>query len=597
MASEQDVDFGPRWRPECDIPAIFDLTAHDRILTFGCRSSLSTLSTISTHESIRTVLGDLRRLKSSRLSSERQRPSPIFIGDGLSTHVIKSTLEWIIHTSAPYKGYNLRRRHVKRKIPGSAPSKTGVQGFLNGAGTTILADTGAEVNFIGETYAEANDILVDRSPKYERDVEIANGNYMRVVGKAWASFSFVDDPNPRVVEFDVAHHLVDSILFGNPFLQEEDLLGGRFMHRLARMQDTRQVNNVGAVNQLSVGHNSIRTAFAKRSQHCTRISSHNVHQLPSKILWNPRPMGPIVPFDVVVEPIVNCYPTLNQRLPVHASFGGKKVRIDAFPDTGAGTNIVSESFVKYHGLQPLESNETFEFPDGTTEKSLGWVRMWLGFADDTTDEGEDEVSYINCENDPTWYTQDTLTCEDDYEYFEQNPSLEGGGAFVNFEVMRDCSHNVILGHNFVFNNYLYSNNKHRLVSRGANTKSGLNLVTIVSQRDDQATIQTRQNQLMISERSRQLALQQLNRNAMQPSNVSTANTQTPPQPNTQAANTGSQSLPASGQHPLPTPSSPSSQPPRPIPLNNLTQAGQGTLPLPAVQSTRHRYWWQRIWRS
>jgi hypothetical protein len=185
---------------------------------------------------------------------------------------------------------------------------------------------------------------------------------------------------PYVVEFNVVSKLVHRLVFGNPFLQETELLKEKFKHRLVSMPK----------------------------------------------LFN-RCMAP-----------VNKIGTLRHRIPMLANSGVRTMEIRALPDTGAGGNFLSDSFVCRKGLQLEKSDIFFLFPDGTMERSLGHTRLFLSFID--------------------------------------NP---GEGSYVDFEVMEGCQEEAILGHDFIFENRIYSDKMHMMVDESERASGGFNLVICV----------------------------------------------------------------------------------------------------------------------
>jgi hypothetical protein len=114
------------------------------------------------------------------------------------------------------------------------------------------------------------------------------------------------------------------------------------------------------------------------------------------------------------------------------------MQINALPDTGAGGNVLSDSFAYRKGLQLEKSGTIFLFPDGTMERSLG--RTWLFLS------------------------------------FKDNP---GKGSYVDFEVMRGCQQEAIVGHDFLFENRIYSDELHPLVDEILLASVGFNLVTFL----------------------------------------------------------------------------------------------------------------------
>ncbi|KAF8242082.1 hypothetical protein K440DRAFT_674447 [Wilcoxina mikolae CBS 423.85] len=256
--------------------------------------------------------------------------------------------------------------------------QTGVRGSLNGVNTDIFADSGSASNIITESFASEHGISIEKSEQCRRKIRFSNGKVFRVIGKATASWKFVDDPVPHNVTFDVVSKCIHRVLFGNPFLQKTQSLTKRFAHRLVEMS-----NRLGK-NILSISN-----------------------------------IG-----------------TIHQRLPVIAHGKLQSMRMEALPDTGAEGNIISEECFRRSGLNLEPTDTEFMFPDGTVQPSLGRVRMELSF--------------------------------------EDNPAER---SYAYFEVMRGCQHDMILGHDFVFENDVYEDDMSRLVDAAA--EMGINLVIFI----------------------------------------------------------------------------------------------------------------------
>lgn len=126
--------------------------------------------------------------------------------------------------------------------------------------------------------------------------------------------------------------------------------------------------------------------------------------------------------------------TVHHRLTMLARPYGERDwnHMQAFPDSGAQGNIMSVASVHLYGLTVGGSDTVFIFPDGTELNSLGRVKMQLSLGRDGT-----PITTI-------------------------------------FEIMRRCPHDVILGHDFVFDNHVYSDHAHLLTE--ACSKGRLNLV-------------------------------------------------------------------------------------------------------------------------
>jgi len=134
--------------------------------------------------------------------------------------------------------------------------------------------------------------------------------------------------------------------------------------------------------------------------------------------------------------LMNRIGIVHHRLPILARPWGRSywAHMQAFPDTGAQGNIMSAASVHVYSLTVRDSDTVFVFPDGTEEKSLGRVKLQLSFG-------------------------------------RERPPIT-----TFFEIMRHCPHDVILGHDFVFNNHVYSDHAHLL--KEASSDGSLNLITL-----------------------------------------------------------------------------------------------------------------------
>jgi hypothetical protein len=132
---------------------------------------------------------------------------------------------------------------------------------------------------------------------------------------------------------------------------------------------------------------------------------------------------------------INNIGDLYQKLPMMARVPGRsrKFRMQGLPDTGAEGEVMSEAYARKNNLKLLRSDTKFLLPDGTLVDSIGRVCLFLSFEDEP-----------------------------------------GNPIPTYFEVMRDCRHEVILGHNFVFEHRIFSDNMHRLVNIIG--QIGLNLI-------------------------------------------------------------------------------------------------------------------------
>ncbi|KAF8253787.1 hypothetical protein K440DRAFT_656956 [Wilcoxina mikolae CBS 423.85] len=139
---------------------------------------------------------------------------------------------------------------------------------------------------------------------------------------------------------------------------------------------------------------------------------------------------------------INSIGELNQKLPMMARVPGqsRNFRMQGLPDTGAEGEVISEAYARKNNLKIKTSDTKFELPDGTIVNSIGRVRLDLSF--------EDEPG--NC-------------------------------ISTYFEVMRDCRHEIIFGHSFVFKHRIFSDNVHRLVNTIG--QLGLNAITFLKKRN------------------------------------------------------------------------------------------------------------------
>jgi len=138
---------------------------------------------------------------------------------------------------------------------------------------------------------------------------------------------------------------------------------------------------------------------------------------------------------------INNIGDLYQKLPMMARAPGRsrKFRMQGLPDTGAEGEVMSEAYARKNNLKLLRSDTKFLLPDGTLVDSIGRVCLFLSFDD-----------------------------------------KPGNPIPTYFEVMRDCRHEVILGHNFVFEHRIFSDNVHRLVNIIG--QIGLNLIIFFRKR-------------------------------------------------------------------------------------------------------------------
>jgi len=114
----------------------------------------------------------------------------------------------------------------------------------------------------------------------------------------------------------------------------------------------------------------------------------------------------------------------HQTLPMVAGLPGQSLGlpVKSLPDTGSEGDVMSLEFALKNNLELEASDTKFLLPDGTIEDSMGCVRLDLSFVG----EPENRIS-------------------------------------TYFEVMRDCRHEIILGHDFVLKHHIFSDNVHRLI--------------------------------------------------------------------------------------------------------------------------------------
>ncbi|KAF8242177.1 hypothetical protein K440DRAFT_639419 [Wilcoxina mikolae CBS 423.85] len=238
---------------------------------------------------------------------------------------------------------------------------------------------------------------------------------------------------------------------------------------------------------------------------------------------------------------VNSIGSVTQYLPVLATGKNHTMRLEALPDTGAEGNVISELCFRRSGLRLEQSEVAFMFPDGSIEESLGRVRLRVSFEDEPI---KSTYTYV--------------------------------------EVMRGCQQDAILGHDFVFDNKVYSDNMHRLVETAA--EIGLNLVIFVEKPEPE--VQVPNHRLAASHRNHALtladrAVRQTSAQANGPppgsQTIMSVNVQMPHSAAQQNGQTQNNSTSAS----------------------NFKSAMGGTLPLQTVrgQTTLRQAKWRRFWKA
>ncbi|KAF8541763.1 hypothetical protein BDD12DRAFT_878042 [Trichophaea hybrida] len=153
--------------------------------------------------------------------------------------------------------------------------------------------------------------------------------------------------------------------------------------------------------------------------------------------------------------------TIHLQLPVIAYGKHQSMLISALPDTGAEGNIISEERFRRSRLILEPTNTAFMFPDETVERSLCRVRMRLSF---------------------------------------EHNSAERICAF--FDVMRRCQHDMILGHDIVFENDVYEDDMTRLVDTAA--EMGINLVIFIKATQNPENLEEQKRMLEISRSHREI---------------------------------------------------------------------------------------------
>ncbi|KAF8541276.1 hypothetical protein BDD12DRAFT_829956 [Trichophaea hybrida] len=246
------------------------------------------------------------------------------------------------------------------------PRKSGFQGTLNGISALILTDSGSEINLITQKRALQHRLSIDKSKKYTRKVRLANGGFLKIIGRATAEWGFEDSSGfIHHITFDVVAQCTNDIIVGHNFLQETCSFEERNKHRFIEIPRCMTGNQL-FINSIGVSHHRL-PILARASEH-------------------------------------------------------RRIQVDAIPDTGAEGNIISAAYVRKHRLRVYKTNKIFIFPDGTMQDSLGRVKL--------------DVSFGN------------------------NPMQP---VTTYFEVMRQCVHGAILGHDFVFDNNVYADNAPCLV--------------------------------------------------------------------------------------------------------------------------------------
>ncbi|KAF8534926.1 hypothetical protein BDD12DRAFT_379615 [Trichophaea hybrida] len=259
---------------------------------------------------------------------------------------------------------------------------SGIRGLIDGhVKSLVFADNGSDRNIMKQDYTQRHGIVIDKSPQARAKVPLPQkGKYLHIIGRTTVSWTFDDNPYQIYrLKFDVVSSCAHDVIVGKQFLDQTKSLTDN-NHRLIAMPPRPPGSNLVSIKSIGESHDKITMLVSGKR--------------------------------------------------------GRKFRAHCLPDIGAEGEVISEEFAKRHKFKLEHSDTIFEFADGTTDDSLGCVRLDMFFEDAP----EKQISRY-------------------------------------LEVMRDGQHDIILSHQFVFEHNLFSRKLLGLIS--VTGRLGLNAIAFL----------------------------------------------------------------------------------------------------------------------